>query len=311
MGKLLFQFFVFPGFLFLAIAGGMASWFDRKITARVHFRKGPPFFQPLYDFVKLTIKETLIPEGSSASLFLLAPIISLTSIIIGGMLILIPAFNISSGFNGDILCIIYCLAAPAVFLIIGALASGNPLASVGASREMKLLISYELPFLLVLLALVIKSDMSIRLVDIIARPASGTVVGIVSSVLGFIVILMVNQAKLGLVPFDLAEAETEIVAGAITEYSGTPLGLIKLTKWIMLFVLPTFGAALFLNGFIWQGQGIAWGIGKILFMILLVTLIRNTNPRVKIRGAMKFFLIWINIFAIASVILAILEKKGF
>ena len=308
MGKLLYQFFIFPGFLFLSIAGGFCSWFDRKITARVHFRQGPPFLQPFYDFVKLLIKETTIPIGASAGIFFLAPIISLTAVVVAGMLIALPAFGISSGFSGDLLCIIYCLTVPAIFIIIGALSAGNPLSSIGASREMKLLISYELPFLLVLLSIVIKSGMSIKLSEIIASQSSGAFIGSVSGVLSFIVMLMVVQAKLSLVPFDMAEAETEIIAGVLTEYSGTPLGLIKLSRWIMLFVLPVFTASLFMGGFNFKGWGIAYGVGKILLLVLLITLIRNTNPRVKIRGAMKFFLIWMNLFAIVSVILAI---KGY
>ena len=308
MLKLLFQFFVFPGFLFLSVAGGFLSWLDRKITAWVHFRKGPPLLQPLYDFVKLSIKETTIPEGAPAGIFLLAPIISLTAVVIAGMLVLLPAFNISSGFSGDILCIVYLLTVPAVFIIIGALSAGNPLSSIGASREMKLLISYELPFLLVLLSIVIKSGMSIKLADIISQQASGVFIGSISGVLGFIVMLMVVQAKLSLVPFDMAEAETEIIAGVITEYSGITLGLIKLCRWIMLLVLPVFTASLFMGGFNFQGWGIAFGIGKILLLLLLITLIRNTNPRVKIKGAMKFFLIWMNLFAAASIISAVIEK---
>jgi len=306
ISKLLFQFLVFPGFLFLAFAGGFSSWFDRKITAWVHFRKGPPLLQPFYDFVKLTIKETLIPEGASTTLFLVAPIMALTCAVIGGILILMPAFGIASGFRGDLIVIIYLLTIPAISVIIGALSSGNPLASVGASREMKLLISYELPFLLVLLSLVIKSDMSLKISNIISQQQStGAHISSISGVLGFIVMLMVVQAKLSLVPFDMAEAETEIIAGVITEYSGTPLGLIKLMRWMLLFILPTFSAGLFLGGFNWQGWNIALGVGKILLMVLLVTLIRNTSPRVKIKGAMKFFLIWMNLFALATVILAI------
>jgi len=204
IGKLLYQFLLFPGFLFLAVAGGFCSWFDRKVTAWVHFRKGPPLLQPLYDFGKLLIKETTIPEGASPGIFLLSPVISLVSVVIAGILILLPAFNISSGFSGDLLCIIYLLTIPAVFIIIGALSSGNPLASVGASREMKLLVSYELPFLLILLSIVIKSDMSIKLNDIIAQQAAANHISSISGWLGFIVIVMVTQAKLSLVPFDMA-----------------------------------------------------------------------------------------------------------
>ncbi len=305
--KILFQFLIFPGFLFLSITGGILSWFDRKITARVQFRKGPPLLQPFYDFIKLLAKETTIPENSSPVIFLLAPVISLTAIIIAGILILLPAFNISSGFKGDLIVILYLLNLPAISLIFGAIASGNPTASVGASREIKLLISYELPFLLTILAFVIKSDMSIKLEDIIyEQHLFGAFIGSISGILAFIVSMMCVQAKLSLVPFDLPEAETELFAGAYTEYSGTALGLIKLTRYIMLFVLPTFIATIFLGGFNFEAWNIVLSVFKILVLVFLITLIRNTNPRVKIKSAMKFFLVWMNLLAIASIILAVI-----
>jgi len=306
MGKVLFQFLVFPGFLFLAIAGGFLSWFDRKITARVQFRKGPPLLQPFYDFLKLLAKETVIPENTSPVVFMLAPIIALSASVIAGILILMPAFGISSGFKGDLIVIIYLLTIPAISLIFGGAVSGNPLSSVGASREIKLLISYELPFLLAILSLVIKADLSIKLEDIIyEQHLFGAFIGSISGILAFIVAMMSIQAKLGKVPFDLAEAETEIIAGAYTEYSGATLAIFKLNQYVLLFVLPSFVVTLFFGGFRFDGWGILWSILKLLAVVLLVTLIRNTNPRVRIKSAMRFFLVWMNLFALAAVILAI------
>ncbi|MBN1897458.1 MAG: NADH-quinone oxidoreductase subunit H [Spirochaetes bacterium] len=308
MIKTIIHFLVFPGFLFLSVAGGFVSWFDRKITARVHFRKGPPLLQPFYDFIKLLAKETLIPKNSSPGLFLLAPVISFTATILAGILIILPAFGIESGFQGDLIVIIYLLMIPAISLIFGALASGNPLSSLGASREIKLLISYELPFLLTLLALVIRTDMSIKIQEIISeQKLFGPFIGSFSGALGFIVMMMCVQAKLALVPFDLAEAETEIVAGAYTEYSGTPLALFKITRYMLFFIMPSFVVILFLGGFDFKGWNIILSIGKVLLIALLITLVRNTNPRVKIKAAMKFFLVWMNLFAILSVILAVLK----
>ena len=77
--KILFEFIVFPGFLFTAIAGMVFSWIDRKVTARVQWRQGPPFFQPFYDFVKLLVKETIVPASANSVIFLLAPLLAITS----------------------------------------------------------------------------------------------------------------------------------------------------------------------------------------------------------------------------------------
>jgi NADH-quinone oxidoreductase subunit H len=304
MGKELFYYLIYPGFLFIAVSGEILSWFDRKITAWVQFRKGPPFLQPFYDFLKLLlVKETILPAKGSKITFLLAPVLSVTGAMIAGILIMLPAIGINTGFSGDIIVIFYLLTIPSLTYIIGALASGNPLAAVGASREMKLIISYELTFLLVVAAVILKAGLSISMFDIIALQQEGAFIGSISGILLFVVVILTIQAKLGLVPFDMAEAETEITHGSFIEYSGSAYALIKLTKYIMLFILPVFLCALLLGGFRLDGIHILWSVLKVLGIVLLLTLIRNTNPRVKIAQAMRFFFIWMNLIAIVAIVL--------
>jgi NADH-quinone oxidoreductase subunit H len=306
MGKEIFYFLIFPGLLFSGIVGGFLSWFDRKITARVQFRQGPPLLQPLYDFVKLLTKETLIPKQGSRFTYLLAPVFALFGAVISAVFILLPLFGIKTGFVGDLIVIIYLLNIPSLSFMIGALASGNPLAAVGASREMKLILSYEVPFLLVLISIILKSGMSIKLSEIIAfQAANGAFIGSISGVIGFIVALMCIQAKLGLVPFDMAEGEGEICDGITIEFSGTTYALVNLAKYIMLFVLPALVVGLFFAGMNFEGINILWSVLKVVLVVLLVTLVRNTNPRVRIDQAMRFFWIWMNLLAIVSIILAI------
>lgn len=301
----LFYFFVFPGLIFAAITGAFLSWFDRKITARVQFRKGPPLLQPFYDFFKLLlVKETILPKMGSPVVFLLAPVFSVFGATMAGVFILLPLFNITTGFRGDLLVIFYLLTIPSFSYIIGSLASGNPLASVGASREMKLIISYELTFLLVIAGIIMKAGQLFDLNSIISIQQAGTpFIGSLSGVLLFIAGIFCLQAKLGLVPFDMAEAETEITGGMFIDYSGSAYAMIKLTKYIMLFILPAFIVALFMNGFRLEGINILWAILKIIVVVLLLTLIRNTNPRVKIKQAVKFFAIWMNLIAVIAIVL--------
>ncbi len=306
MGKEIFYFLIFPGLLFSGIVGGFLSWFDRKITARVQFRQGPPLLQPLYDFVKLLTKETLIPKQGSRFTYLLAPVFALFGAVISAVFILLPLFGIKTGFVGDLIVIIYLLNIPSLSFMIGALASGNPLAAVGASREMKLILSYEVPFLLVLISIILKSGMSIKLSEIIAfQTVNGAFIGSISGIIGFIVALMCIQAKLGLVPFDMAEGEGEICDGITIEFSGTTYALVNLAKYIMLFVLPALVVGLFFAGMNFEGINILWSVLKVVLVVLLVTLVRNTNPRVRIDQAMRFFWIWMNLMAIVSIILAI------
>jgi len=300
----LFYFFVFPGLLFMAVIGGLLSWYDRKITARVQFRKGPPLLQPFYDFFKLLlVKETILPKHGSAFVFLLAPLLAVFGATMAGVFILLPLFNISTGFRGDLLVIFYLLTLPSFSYILGSLASGNPLAAVGSSREMKLIISYELTFLLIIAAVIMKSGQHFDLDTVIETQKNGTpFIGSISGVLLFIAAVFCIQAKLALVPFDMPEAETELASGIYIEYSGPPYAMIKLAKYIMLFILPAFVIALLMKGMS-PGTGIIWAVLKILGVVLLLTLIRNTNPRVKIKQASSFFLIWMNLLVVIAIVL--------
>jgi NADH-quinone oxidoreductase subunit H len=303
----IFYFLVFPGLLFAGITGGLLSWFDRKISARVQFRKGPPLLQPFYDFFKLLlVKETILPKQGSPIIFLLAPVFSVFGATMAGVFILLPLFNITAGFRGDLLVIFYLLTIPSFSYIIGSLASGNPLAAVGGSREMKLILSYELTFLLVIAGVIMKCGQQFDLYSIIKTQLAGSpFIGSVSGVLLFIVGVFCIQAKLALVPFDMPEAEAEITEGIFIEYSGSSYAFIKLTKYIMLFILPALLTALLLGGFRLDGIHILWSILKVLGIVLLLTLIKNTNPRIKIRQAVNFFLIWMNLLAVVAIVLIV------
>jgi NADH-quinone oxidoreductase subunit H len=301
----IFYFLVFPGLLFTAITGAFLSWFDRKITARVQFRQGPPVFQPFYDFFKLLlVKETILPKYGSPIIFLLSPVFAVFGAAMAGVFILLPLLNISTGFRGDLIVIFYLLTIPSFSYIMGALASGNPLAAVGGSREMKLILSYELTFLLVLSGVIMKCGQKFDLYSIIqVQQTGGPFIGSISGILLFIAGIFCVQAKLAFVPFDMPEAEAEITEGIFIEYSGAAFALIKLTKYIMLFILPAFLVALFMNGFRISGINILWAVLKVLGVVLILTLIRNTNPRIKIKQAISFFFIWMNLIAIVALVL--------
>ena len=308
MLKELFYFLIFPGMIFSVIVGGVLSWSDRKITARVQFRKGPPFLQPFYDLGKLFYKETILPKHGAKLTFLAAPVFALFSATLANVFILLPSIFPGSGFRGDLIVIFYLLAIPSLTYLLGSLASGNPLGALGASREMKLIISYELVFILSLACIIIKSGMSLSVSDIIAaQQEQGAFIGSISGALLFIVLLFVNQAKLALVPFDMSEAETEIAHGVFIEYSGTPYAIIKMARYVMLFALPAMLVTLLIGGFSFSGIGILWSVLKLLLILLLVTLIRNTNPRVRIDQAMRFFFIWMNLLAVIAIVLSLIN----
>ena len=300
------QFLIFPGFIFTAVAGLLASWIDRKVTARVQYRIGPPWHQPLTDLVKLLGKETLLPAGGSHILFLIAPLIGLAGVTLVSTTLWLSNLNVAAGFVGDVIVVLYLLTLPALSLILGGFASGNSLASVGASREMKMILSYELPFILALAVAIIKSG-ALTIGGILSYQASnGIIVGSISGTLALIVAILCMQAKLGLVPFDISEAETEIVGGTIIEYSGAPLAVFKLTKAMLLFTVPMFLVIVFMGGISVNGISLLWGILKYVVLLVVVVLIRNTNPRLRIDQALRFFWGPVTGLAVISVVLAML-----
>jgi NADH-quinone oxidoreductase subunit H len=252
----------------------------------------------------LLVKETILPKNGSPLIFLLAPVFAVFGATMAGVFIFLPLFNITTGFRGDLLVIFYLLTIPSFSYITGSLASGNPLASVGSSREMKLILSYEITFLLVIAGVIMKCGQQFDLNSIIAtQQASSPFAASVSGVLLFIVAIFCIQAKLALVPFDMAEAETEINHGVFIEYSGAAYALIKLAKYIMFLILPALITAILLGGFRMNGINILWSLLKVLGIVLLLTLIRNTNPRIRIKQAVNFFLVWMNLIVVIAIIL--------
>lgn len=301
VGMLLLQFLVFPGLLFTGVAGLLTSWLDRKVTARVQMRVGPPLLQPFYDIGKLLIKDTCVPAGGSAVLFLLAPLIGLSGVLLASTILWRSLLDPATTFVGDFIVLLYLLMMPGLGVILGAFASRNPLASMGGSREMKLLLAYELPFVLAALVPVIQAH-SIRLGDLMAH---GAALGSVSGGLAFAVAVVCTQAKLTLVPFDMPEAETELGGGAYIEYSGPPLAMFKLTRAMMLFTMPVFLVVIFAGGTIVNGGWDAALMGLLLGLAVIVVFIvvRNTTPRLRIDQAVRFF--WGPVSAVALLAAAI------
>lgn len=300
-------YLVVYGFILTVVLGLVASWIDRKITARIQYRKGPPFFQPWIDIVKLLGKETIIPSGASKAVFILAPLLGFGSVVMVSTLLWANNNLLFNSFLGDIIVVIYLLTIPSIAIMIGGFASGNPLGRIGASREMKLLLGYELPFILAILVPIIKSGLSLKLADILSFQAQNGAFALqASGILALVAAVLCIQAKLGLVPFDIAEAETEIIAGPMVEYSGAPLAVFRLTKNMLLFTLPFFLIILFLGGFNFDGIHILYSVLKYIAVLLIITVIRNTNPRLRIDQAMRFFWGPVTGIAVVAVVLAVI-----
>ena len=288
-----------PGFLFTAFMGLLATWVDRKLAARVQWRKGPPWFQPFADILKLLGKETCVPSNSARAVFLSAPLFGLAAVTLVSTMVWMFNFNTGSGFIGDLIVVIYLLTVPSLALMVGGSASGNPLSAIGSSREMKLMLAYELPFLIAVLTVASKAR-TLLLGGIVSYQSGNMVVMSLSGLIAFVVCLVVVQAKLGFSPFDIAEAEQEIMGGPLLEYSGTPLAEFRLTKAMLLFTLPALLITLFLGGIdVLSWTGILLFLVKYVIILVLLVLIKNTNPRLRIDQAVMLF--WGPVTALAAI----------
>jgi NADH-quinone oxidoreductase subunit H len=303
--ELFFYLLVFPGLLFTAVLGLSAGWVDRKISARFQFRTGPPFLQNFNDFFKLLGKETILSNQGIHTLFIISPFIAFGTVVVTSAMIGMALFY-GIGMIGDIIVIMYLLMIFSVMIILGGSSSGNVYSSIGAGREIKLLLADELLFILVLLVPVIKSGYNIKLHEIILfQQQSGMLINSFSGALGFIAGLLCIQAKMTLTPFNIPEAETEIVEGPFMEYSGPPLAFWKLNHFMLYVLFPFLIIALFLGGFSFEGMGIVWSILKYLLILFLIIVIKNTNPRIRIDTALNFFWKYAVPVMIAAVILAV------
>jgi NADH-quinone oxidoreductase subunit H len=295
----LFWLLIFPGFVFTVVLGLVATWIVRKVSALVQWRVGPPFLQPFYDVAKLMGKEVLIPEAAQRVVFQVAPVVGLSGALLLSTMLWRITIDPTKLFVGDVIVAVYLMVLPSLALILGSSASASPHASLGTSREMKLVMGYELSLILALIVVLIKSGGQLNLAAI----AEQTPALSVSGLLAFLVALLCVQAKLGFVPFDIAEAETELGSGVLMEYSGALLAVWKLVHAMLLVALPLFLVTVFLGGF----TGSVWaGIGKYVLVLVLLILIKNTNPRVRIDQAMKFFWSYCGLVMAIAIILAVL-----
>ena len=342
---ILFWILVVPG---TVVLGLIASWIVRKVSALVQWRVGPPLFQPVYDLMKLMGKEILIPQEANRTVFLLAPLAGLVGVLLLSVMlcwVLIAQKGAEQALIGDIVVAIYLMVLPSLALILGGSSSASPHASVGTAREMKLVMGYELPLVLAFIVVIIKTMGHIEQGQQLSLYAISQHVPVlsISGMVAFLIALLCVQAKLGFVPFDIAESETELGSGILMEYSGALLAVWKLTHAVMLVALPLFLMTVFLGGYgtyhlVGNGKYVAVllllifvggrflanrsklmdvlallsfivvcilaGLGMYVLILVLLILIKNTNPRLRIDQAMKFFWVYCGVAMVAAVILA-------
>jgi NADH-quinone oxidoreductase subunit H len=237
---------VFPGGLFLLGSGLLFEWADRKLVAQYQNRIGPRWFQPLADIVKLLAKEEIIPTGVNPWLFTGLPVVALAGALTAALYVPMFGLQPSYSYTGDLIVTLYLLSL--MTLCIGLAGANTPdrFTLIGATRALTQLFSYEAPFMLALLGPAILAG-SWQISEINAY-AQEHVWMILPIFIGFLVAVIGLMGKLELPPFDAPEAETEIVKGALTEYSGRGFAIFRLGRDIELVIGLTLVATLYLGG---------------------------------------------------------------
>lgn len=235
----------FPGGLFLIALALAYEWGDRKLVARFQNRVGPRWFQTVADIVKLLVKEEIVPTAANPLLFGMLPVVAMTGVLTAALYVpllgLPPAFS----FPGDLIVTIYLLSLLTMSIGMAGWNSTSRFTVVGATRALTQLFSYEAPFMLALLGPAVAAK-SWQISQIVDAHAGHWI--LLTQPLGFVVAIIGLMGKLEMPPFDAPKAKTEIVAGALTEYSGRGLGLFHLSKTMELVVGLTLVAALYLGG---------------------------------------------------------------
>jgi NADH-quinone oxidoreductase subunit H len=299
---------------------------ERKLLGRFQARYGPNragplgYLQPLADVGKLIFKEDFVPSGANRILFQLAPMISVFAAV--AAVAVIPFGDPIEVFGHEVALVgadldigvlfLFALSGLGFYgLILGGWASGNKYSLLGAARTAAQLVSYEVAMGLSVIGVVMLSQ-SLSLVDIVDAQRD-TAWYILFQPLGFAIFLIAAVAETNRAPFDLPEAESELVAGYHTEYAGLKFAMFFLAEYINMIIISALGATLFLGGFAgpWL-PGAVWLAIKIAALLFLFIWLRATLPRLRYDRLMK--LGWKVLLPLATlnlVVTAIVVALGF
>ena len=280
------------------------TWLERKIIARIQDRIGPnragPFglLQGFADMIKMFTKEDITPAGADRIVYNIAPGLSVFSSIMAFAVIPFAPGFVGTDLNVAVLYIIAVGGLGILAILIGGWSSNNKYALLGAFRVVAMLLTYEIPMIVTLIMVTVVAG-SMSMVDIIE--AQSAMWYIVSMPLAFLIFFLAGVAESGRSPFDLIEAESELIAGFHTEYSGIKFGMFMIGEYVHMFALAFFCAVLFMGG--WQIPfinlatlpapfgallGFVSLIVKVTIFIFIMMWLRGTLPRFRIDQLLDF-----------------------
>ncbi len=284
---------------FAGLNAAYLGWCERKGAARIQRRPGPKevgfagLLQPLADGIKLMTKQLLVPQGVDGIIFRVAPVIAMIPAITS--MVVIPfSGNIQARAMELSVLLLFALASLAMIaVLLGGWASGNKYAIISSARAVSQNLAYEIPMLLTVISIVmISGSMNLRDIAIdqqggfwnwnIFRLENGH---FIYMWIGFIIFFICSIAETNRAPFDMAEAESELVAGFMTEYSSMGFGLFMMGEYLNIVVGACLTATLFLGGWdcpFGQTPGVWWFLLKIYILIFSFIWIRWTYPRTQV-----------------------------
>ncbi|MFI5412328.1 MAG: NADH-quinone oxidoreductase subunit H [Candidatus Micrarchaeales archaeon] len=279
--------FVIALSIIFSIFAYVFGWIERKIMARMQSRHGPTyvgkwgFLQNLADLVKLITKEHIVPDAADKPLFLSS--IPLLLAIFVMMLVFIPFTNafVGIGTSVGLLVVFMLLSFTPLLVFLAGWTSGNKFGSIAAQRSVVMMLSYEIPIVLVVASVALLAN-SYSFSSIV-NAQSGTWY-IILMPLGFLTFFIAMLGELDRPPFDLREADSELIAGWLTDVSAPYYGLVLFLDYIRMFVGALLISVLFLGG--WLGPSFipafAWLMIKVVVISLFVIIVRATTVRMRI-----------------------------
>ncbi len=296
----LFFTVVLIGFVLVMVL--MVIYVERRALGRMQSRLGPnrtgPFglFQPVADAVKILLKENIVPDKADKLVHWLAPVIAFAPVVL--IFAVIPFQNgaLLADLNIGILFIIAVSSVTTIGVFMAGWGSSNKYSLLGAMRNVAAVVSYEMPLALSVVATVLVAG-TMSLNGIVAQQ---TIPNILLQPLGFLIFFAAGCAEINRSPFDLMEADQELVAGFHTEYSGMKFAMFYLVEYAEAVAIAAIITTLFLSG--WKGPGLPpwlWFIIKIFVVFFLMVWTRATFPRVRIDQLMAFA--WKFLFPLALI----------
>ena len=315
--SMIFKSSFFPGISFAAILSSFVIWYERKLLAKMQYRVGPQYagrvegwLQSFADLFKLMFKEIVIPAKADAPFFIAVPFALMA---LSGALLAVVPISANIYITSSPYSLLIALAILSIFPLVTVLtgwASANKFSFIGGIRALYQMISYEIPFILSVVGIVILAGGTLSLSQIVG--AQGRVWYIIPMILGAIVFYITAMAELERIPFDLPEADSEIVAGWLTEYTSMTFGVINLATYIKLYGLSALFTILFLGG--WNGPapipGALWFMIKTIIVITLFLIPRGAFGRIRIDQLIGFGWVWLVGLSFANIFIAVVLKAS-